>query len=345
MADVSLLVNGNRYTGWKQVGVTRTIESLTGSFLLTVADNNVDAAFSWPILEEDECKVKIDDQTAIDGWVGTRSPSFSGSTRGLVYTGKDRAAALVECSAFLNDWSFINATVVDIARKLADPFGIKVSVQPGLELLKAPRKVVVSQGETAFSALDTVAKAAGVMVVSDGSGGILITRSGTGRASQELIEGENLLTGAIDYEASERFSRYVVSTQIPSTDRTSGSAARIRAEAIDEGVRRTDRTLLIRPDTGLTKDYARQRADWEARIRAARAASPSVTVHGWKQSDGALWPLNVLIFIKSETLRIERDMLISQARHTKGDDGGEITVLRLVRPDSFTPEPQARVKA
>ncbi len=348
MSEVSLLVNGYSYTGWKDVGVIRTIESLAGSFSLSVADNQADAAVGWPIRTEDECRVKIDDQTVIDGWIGTDSPSFSGTTKAQAYKGKDRTAALVECSAFLNDWTFLKHTVVDIARKLADPYGIKVSVQPGLELLKAPRKVVVSQGETAFSVLDTVAKASGVIVVSDGSGGILITRSGIGRASQELIEERgDFLSGGIDYEASERFFRYVVSTQIPSTDNASGKSARIRAEAIDEGVRRTDRALLIRPDTGMTKDYARQRADWEARIRAARAASPSVGVHGWQQSDGQLWPLNVLMYVKSKTLRIDGDMLISRADHTKGngESGGEVTTLRLVRPDAFTPEPQARVKA
>lgn len=342
MSEVSLIVDGNRYAGWKDVSVIRTIESLAGSFSLSVAESAADAAV-WPIETEDECLVQIDGETVVDGWIGTDSPSFSGTTVAHAYKGKDRPAALVECSADLDKWTFRNATVVDIARKLATPFGIFVSVQSGLELLKAPKKVVVSQGDTAFSALEAVAKASGVIVVSDGTGGILITRSGTSRASENLIEGENLLTGSIEYEASERFSRYIVSTKIQSED--SGRKTRIREEATDLGVRRTDRALIIRPDTGLTPEYAKQLADWNARIRAARAASASVTVHGWKQSDGKLWPLNVVTRVRSETLRIDRDMLISQANHTKGEDGGEITVLRVVRPDAFTPEPQAKVKA
>jgi prophage tail gpP-like protein len=36
-------------------------------------------------------------------------------------------------------------------------------------------------------------------------------------------------------------------------------------------------------------------------------------------------------------------MLISQVEHSLGD-GGELTSLRLVRPDAFTPEPTAIVK-
>ena len=345
MSDVQLVVNGNRYTGWKGISVTRTIESISGSFSLDVSDQHADDALLWPIRREDECLVKIDDQTVIDGWITKPSPSFSGDSRSLSFEGKDRSSALVECSAVLSNWTFLNKTIVEIARKLAAPYGIKVSAQPGLELLKAPRKVVVSQGETSFDVLGPLAKSAGVMMVSDGKRGILITRSGTGRASEKLIEGENLKGGSLNDDASEQFSKYIVSTQIPSTDNAPGKAARISAEAIDESVRRTDRTLIIRPDTGLTKEYARQRADWEARIRAALATSVLGIVHGWKQSDGALWPLNVLTFVKSQTLRIEEDMLISQAAHTLDNRGGEVTVLHLVRPDAFTPEPQARVKA
>ena len=64
MADVSLLVNGNSFTGWKSVSVVRTIESLAGSFSLSVADHRADQALTWPIREEDECLVKINKQPA-----------------------------------------------------------------------------------------------------------------------------------------------------------------------------------------------------------------------------------------------------------------------------------------
>ena len=234
--------------------------------------------------------------------------------------------------------------MVDIARKLATPYGIKVSVQAGLELLKAPKKVVVSQGDTSFTVLDAVAKASGVIIVSDGNGGIFITRSGLTRASENIVEGENMIGGDLMEDASDRFYRYIVSTQIPSTDNAHGKDARISEEARDNNVARTDRALLIRPDTGLTAEYAKQLADWEARMRAARATTASAIVKGWKQSDGELWPLNSLVYVKSETLGIDGDMLISQAEHVKSDSDGKRTTLRLVRPDAFTPEPKAVVK-
>lgn len=344
-SNVSLAVNGKLYRGWKSVQITRTIESLSGSCVLDVSDRWAGQVEPWPIREEDECQVMVDEETVLDGYISRRNPSFNAESKTFSYVGLDRAAELVVCSVVLDKWTFRNMTVVDIARRVADEHDIKVSVQPGLELLKAPRKVVVSPGDTAWEVISTAAASAGVMVVSDSAGGIRITRAGTERASQTLIEGHNIIAGSGDFDTSERFYRYIVASQFAGSDNAHGVAARSRAVATDEGVRRRSRAHIIRPAAGVTAEYARQLADWEARSRAARSGSVSITVPGWRQSNGKLWPLNAITRVKSPTLGVDADMLISQADHMLGEASGETTTLRLVRPDAFTPEPRAKVKA
>lgn len=344
MSDVTLAINGVGYGGWEGIRITRSIESLAGSFSLDAFGAQADEADSWPIEEEDACEVKIDGETVITGYMDRPTGSFSAASSSRTFAGRDKSAALVDCSALLSKWSFRGATIVDVARTVASAYGVSVSVQPGLELLKAPRKLVVNPGDTGFDVILAAAKPAGVIVVSDGVGGILITRAGTERASQPLIQGEAPFIGcSYEYDASSRFYRYVVMSQVAGSDGASGNATRIRAEAIDEGVKRLDRALIIRPESGQTVDYARQLGDWEARIRAANARAATITVHGWRQSDGKLWPINALVSVKSKRLRIDGEMLISQADHAI-DSGGEITALRIVRPDAFTPEPAARVR-
>src|SRR5713101_2292947 len=99
MADeVTLVVNGRRYSGWKSIRVTQTIESLAGSFALGVSDRWDGNTAPWPIANEDPCRVEIDGETVIDGYIDGTDLKASASERSLAYTGKDRAAALVECS-------------------------------------------------------------------------------------------------------------------------------------------------------------------------------------------------------------------------------------------------------
>ncbi len=350
MSNLSLLVSGRRYEGWKSIRVTNSIESLAGSFALEVSDRWGIQSEPWAIMEEDACRVMIDKTVVIDGYVDKRSLSASGTSRSLSYTGRDRAAALVDCSMLVegtgvlgNKWTYRNLDIAQFATEIAAPHGIDVSVQPGLTLRKDPL-LTVHPGETGFEAIKRAAASAGGLVVSDGAGGILITRTGTVRA-QPLVEAINIEAAAVEYDGSDRFRRYLISTQVPGTDDASGESTRIQAEATDEGVRRPGRVLLIRPDKGYSVADARRRADWEARNRAARAETVTIGVRGWTQPDGTLWPLNALTRVKAPRLiGVDGDMLISQVEFSIGD-GGEVTQLRLVRPDAFEPEPQAVVSS
>lgn len=343
MAELSLLVNGRKYGGWKSVRVTRSIETMAGSFNLEASDRWAEQEVPWPIAEEDACRVEIDGFVVIDGYVGKRNFALAGTQRSLAFSGKDRAAALVECDAILDKWSFRDTTILEVARKVAAPFGVRVTQQPGLVLPKLNRKLVVNPGDTPFQVIQSAGAIAGVLAVSDGAGGVVLTRAGTARCGTPLVEGENVVGASVEFDAEERFHRYVVVTQVAGTDEAPAEHTRIRAEAIDQGVRRTNRVKLIRPETGVSVADARKRADWEARIRAAHAETVTVVVEGWTQPRGGLWPINALVPVHIPSIGIVGDLLISQADHSLSNDG-ESTQFRLVRPDAFTPEPRAVVK-
>jgi prophage tail gpP-like protein len=346
--DVFLVAAGRRFNGWKSIRVTRTIEGLVGSFALEANDRWDGEVEPWPIVEGDPCRVEIDDQIVIDGYIDERDLEGSETSRSLSYSGRDRALDIVDCSLLLDDastkgnkWTYRNIDIEQFVAEVAKQHGISVSVQPGLVLKKDP-SLVAHPGETGFEAIKRAAASAGVLVVSDGVGGILITRTGTSRAAP-LIEGDNIKAYKVNYSAVDRFHRYQVTSQPPGTDDASGEATRVQAEATDVDVKRTNRVLVIRPDKGYSTADARKHADWEARIRAARAASVSITVQGWKQPSGALWPVNAIVPVKApRLLGIDGDMLISQVDYTIDDRGGKLAVLRVVRPDAFTPEPQSQ---
>lgn len=363
MADIKLIVNGLEYAGWKRARVTRGIECLSGSFDLEVSERWNGQTAPWPILEEDVCEIKIDDETLISGYVDARTVSYSPTDHTLSVTGRDKSGALVDNSAVLSSWEFKDIGLLALAKKLADPFGISVSMDDGVLpkrvslktgkrgslkgagksgklTLPAPhKKFSVDPGESAFDVLDRACKMAGVLPISNGAGGILLVRPGTARASTALVEGDNIIAAQAQYDASQRYSRYVVRGQHQGSDEYSGeSAAAVTAEASDLEVTRTNRILMIRPESAATTEYAKQRAGWEATVRAARSASVNVVVQGWTQADGSLWPVNAQVVIKSPLLGIDGTMLITQTSFIV-DESGTTTELTLRRPDAFAPGP------
>lgn len=342
MSSVRLVVGGRRYDGWKAARVTRSLESLCGSFDLEVTDRWRDEE-AWPIREEDPCTIDIDGDVVIDGFVGRRRGRISGDARDISFSGRDRAAAILDCSVLLDDWTFRKANLVDIAARLAAQFNLEVTVQAGLVVPKGPAQVDVSPGDGALDVLAKQAAAAGVLITSSGEGGILLTRTGVTRA-WPLVLGDNILDLDFDYDAEERFHRYVVMTQKAGSDHHNGDDLQVGAEATDSEVRRTERVLVIRPAEDVDAEYAQRLADWEARNRAARAEAVSVTVQGLRQPDGRLWEPNALSSVFAPAAGVAGDMLISQVEFSVDGQGGELTRLELVRPDAFVPEPTAVVK-
>lgn len=340
MAELVLKVNGVDYAGWTAARVKRSIEAIAGSFELEVVDRWTEAQEPWPIFEEDECSLSIDGQELIRGWVDKRSIMYAANSRAFVVSGRDRTAALVDCSVDLRQWEFRRVPLFTLARRLTEPFQLPVSLQGELTLPPPPPKISIDPGDSCFEALELACRAAGVLPVCDGAGGLRLTRAGETRCSTELVEGENILAASAEYDATGRFARYVVTGQSSGSDALWGeAAARVRAEARDENVRRKNRVLVIRPGSTATPAYARQRAAWEATVRAARSRRVRVAVQGWHQGDGTLWPVNALVRVRSPSIGVDDELLIGEVTFTLSEGEGTTTELVLAPAEAFRPEP------
>lgn len=374
MLDVRLEVNGREYGGWKDVEITRGIEAIANSFKLTVSERWDGQSEPWPIVEEDACTIRVDGRVLLTGFVDSRGHQEDGSNHSLTIAGRDSAAALVDCSAELAQWEFSNIPVLDLCKTLGAPFGIVFTLQDGLadkaigtasrsatskalaggapssvgsagkssslSISKPNTKLTINPGDSPFEVIDRACRMAGVLPVSDGLGGIVLTRAGGTRAQTALVRGQNILSATATFDATKRYRRYVVSGQAQGTDDLFGaSAAAVKSEATDANVRRSERVLFIRPEGAVSLAFAKQRAAWEATVRAARAADVVITVQGWKQQDGSLWPVNAIVPVKDPVVGVDGDMLITEATFALSEESGSITRLKVARPEAFIPEP------
>lgn len=340
-SKVEISVNGKIYGGWKTARVSRSIEAIAGSFALDVSERWFPDGPPWPIREGDECAVLVDGKTLITGYVDIRRITYSASGHEFAITGRDKTGDLVDSSAVLDKWEFINTTADKIISAVLVPFGIPLTIAGGVTIPPARVKVAINPGQSAFDVIDEVCRESQLLPVSDGLGGLILTQAGTSRAGTELIEGKNILSCSASYSNMARFNRYIVAGSHPTIEGyfdDSELAAAITATARDESVR-VSRVLLQRPPKIVTLESAQKRADWEATTRAARAGDISVTVQGWTQGDGSLWPLNTLVRLRAPLIGIDNDMLITSVSFSMDDKAGTLTELKLRQPLAFTPEP------
>jgi prophage tail gpP-like protein len=335
--EIALTVLGEKYGGWESVEVTRGLESVSGAFSLSVSERWANQSKPWRINDGEACSVRLGDEKLITGFVDRRNIAFDANSHTMTVKGRDRTADLVDCDILLKSSEFKSLALDKFVTKLCEPHHVTVSVQSGLNIPKAPPKMRIEPGAKVFETIEHACRLAGLFAVSDAKGGLLLTRAGSDRAATDLVEGGNILSASSRFDQTQRFARYVVIGQRDGVDGDFGeSVSRIKAEAEDSNVR-SNRVLIVRPEGNVTSDVAKIRARWESSVRAARAGEITVTVQGWKQGNGKVWPINALVRVKSPSLRINGDLLITKVTMRTGSSG-TTTQLELKRPDAFKPE-------
>lgn len=326
---LSLKIAGNRFTGWEEVTVQRSIETCAGGFSITVSD-----VPDWQINPNDECVVELDGEVAITGYVDAVQLGKEGSTHTISVSGRDKAGDLIDCSVVHKGNEFVGQSLLQIAQTLCKPFGIKVRVTT--DVSPAFPKFAILPSESVWQSLERLARQRGVLIVSDGVGGVVFMQPNRQHSGMALVEGVNILSATATFNTQDRFSDYYIKGQTAGNDDIFGvAAAQIETHATDSGIKRY-RPLIILSETNTSTATSQTRVNLEATTRAARSGEVDITVQGWQRDDnGKLWLPNMLVSCKVPSVRVSGDMLISSVNYKKSSQTGTTTSMKLARPDAF----------
>jgi prophage tail gpP-like protein len=339
--SLMLLVGRQRFGGWTEIEVVRGIEQAAGTFRVGYTDRWDGQPVPSPIQAGAGARVEMDGEVVITGHVDRAVVAFDATTHSLTVEGRDAAGDLVDSSAVHPAGQWLRSDLATIAADIARPFGVPITAEADLGE-KFP-SFALQEGETVYEALERAARMRGLLLVSDGKGGLSFTRAGT-QAAGALVEGENILRARGEIDLKGRYSSYICRGQVQALDGfDAGTAYGLSAAAGDPGVARHRPLVVLAEDQG-HQQSVKTRAEFECRRRAARGARLYVTVQGWRDSQGALWRPNTRSRVRSPMLGVDGEFLISEVRQTL-DDRGTLTELTLGQPEAFDPAPAKPSKA
>jgi prophage tail gpP-like protein len=334
MADVlQLLAGGRSHEGWESIRVIRSMEHGAGSFSLQVSERWPGVSAPRQVQAGQSCVVNIGGEAVISGYVDEVEASIDAASHTVSVAGRDAVGDLIDCSAVRKPGQWRGLRIEQIAAELAAPFAIRVRAD--VDTGKALTSFALQEGETVFDAISRAARIRALLVVSDGTGGLLITRAGSKRVGTVLELGSNLLKCSVKSDWKDRFSDYLLKGQAPGSDYFNATAAsQIAARATDGGVTRR-RPLLITADAPDIAATLQQRALWEANSRAAHSLTVTATVQGWRHADG-LWTPNTLVTVVADELHMAAQLLLVSAEFGLSGSEGSTTTLTLTRADAYT---------
>lgn len=332
MSELELIVEGMRYGGWKKVAVHRSIEHIAGAFEIEVSEKWPGNPVAREILPGQSCKVELDGETVITGYVDLVDIGYSNRDHTVAIQGRDKTGDLVDCSHHFSPGSWQKVKADLLIRKFCEPYGIKTIFEAPVG--KPIRTLSHIGGERTFDLISRVCEQRALLPVSDGLGNLVITRAGTKRAAGALVFGENIISAQVTNSHADRFSDYLFVGQndyLPGWKVTASTEP--YGHAIDPGIKRYRPDTRISEGPGDSADFA-DRARWRATIAAGRSRRAVYTVQGWRDAAGNLWAPNSMITVNDPVAGIDLPLLIVDVENVKSGDGS-LTNLTVTRREAY----------
>jgi prophage tail gpP-like protein len=235
---MTLQVAGMLFTSWTRMECIRDLSDISGSFIFDYDDASRFAPFAtspdpavmaqW-IKPFAPCSVLLDGEPILVGYVDDVHIDVGPDGLRASVTGRDRTGDLVDCDANPEGPAeYKGLDLTGIVTRLVAPFGL--TVRADVDVGPVFPKFSIGVSEPVMSCIEKAARERGILVVSDGIGGVVLTKGGQTRGPAPLVFGQNLHRWRTDIIGRGRFSDHWIKGQLP---RVKGKQA---AVALDSSV-------------------------------------------------------------------------------------------------------------
>lgn len=332
--EVSLIINGERFTFWENIRVRRAIDtpdaiSFSAPFEAGSAKfRDTFRPFSYP-----SAVFMVGGSPLFSGVVVDIAPELQPDKRSVGVSGYSLPGVVFDCPAPLsktNPPEFDKEKLSAIAAKLCEPFGVKV-VQQGDEGAVFQR-VALELGKEVGSFLSDLAKQRNVVLSSTTEGALLIWQSvEPGNPVAVLNQGASPVVSVVPSFNPQKYFTSISGADPVAIGNKGGSFT----------VRNNFAEGLFRPYTFEAKDTENGtiKAAVEAKLGRmfAEAASYTLTVDTWRTGSGELWAPNTTLILDAPGAMIygPYEFLIRAVTYDRSEDQ-ETAELELVLPGSFS---------
>jgi prophage tail gpP-like protein len=342
---LTALIDGQAYTHFIEYKVARSIDDAASSFTLTMPYEGD----TTPRFESTTVIVlKIRSEVVCTGFIDSVKTSIT-KTGGKVVTieGRDSCSDMIDST--IGPQSDFKG-VKNLTDLLSKVFKVRPAFK-GRIINKAgnlPLTVDANQSgaitDTIFSFVEKYCRLNNVFLLSDGLGNLLLTR-----ASSTLIPGKllnkttdlsvfnNIYNISFEIDYSDLFYQYTYHSQgNPSgaSGKSSNKAlAGVQGTSTDSSIR-ASRFIDLTAETEASGKELKQLADWENKVRKARAETYTATFVGHYLENNLL-SINKLVWVEDDDCGVAKPLLIGQCTYSLSRTSGFTTELVLKHPDAY----------
>lgn len=340
--ELTLRLGGADIRGWTQMRITRGIERVPSTFEISMTERFPGELNAVSVAPGTACQVLLGSDLVITGYVDVVAPMISPQGHQVHVVGRGKCCDLVDCSAEWPGGQINGTNALDVAQKLAAPYGISVALAPGVGGGPAIPQISLILGETAWEVIERICRYAALLAYELPDGSLLLNQVGTSVHASGFTQGRNVQSATMQYRSDQRYSRYVAflqSVEALWSQAPGGVDPNQIGVAIDPTVQRHRQLDIIAEAAAGGQEVAVARANWEMARRFGRSFMCRVTADSWRDGAGTLWQPNMLAPLELPLLKTAGvQWAISEVTYVL-DQQGTTAELTLMPPAAFEPQP------
>lgn len=333
------LDDGTVLTGWKSVRVSRGIERVPSDFEIVATDPFPGQVDLVPVLPGQACEIRLGHDTVLTGYVDRVLPTISPGSHSVTVVGRGKCQDLVDCSAMWPSGQIAVATVLELASKLAEPYGIAVTAAPGQDIGPLIPQFNLTFGTPAFSVIEEVCRYRGLLAYELADGSLLLSRASDKQAASGFQMGKNIIAASGVFAVDQRYRQIEVLSQSLNTLGDLGEMSFMVAEKSDGGVKRLRNLTVMCESAAPGFDISEQRAQWELNRRFGRGFQIRVVTDSWRDAAGNLYEPNTLAPLDIPALKVTGESWTVSEVTYRRDQNGTTCEVALMPPQAFDVQP------
>ncbi|MFT8896773.1 MAG: phage baseplate assembly protein [Acetobacter sp.] len=220
--SMRVVVDGAELTSWTTAEVGRDLADIAGGYRIQFDDAARDASAGFAdqtsasvVHEHMPVEIYVLGELVLRGHVEDLQTRVTPQEATGTFSGRDLVGDLVDCVANpLGPVEYRNVSLMSVAGSLVQPFGL--SIDSDVDTGTPFTLVALDEGEPAMGSIEKLSRQRGVLVVSDGVGGVRLTKAGQQQAAGALTFPGNVISVESDVSVRDHYSDVFVKGQFQS---------------------------------------------------------------------------------------------------------------------------------
>lgn len=340
LSKFGIKVNEHTYDSWSHMQVDTSMNTMSSSFVFSDFDFSRGEFSKWKIKKGDSVSVFIEDETIVTGYIDSIPIEYGGKTSSIQFIGRDKTCDLIDCTYNEDNNEFKKQTRANIIKRLINQFGISLTID---STATSAANVVLDtfkadEGRYICDLISEICRDAGILPLSKGDGKLTLTKATTTDTANDSIQFDsNAVHGRLIQDDSSRFSDYIVKGYGIGGDNKQPKDFTEPSGTFSDPIITRYRPMTIFADRITDNGKCKERAKWEARIRAGYSRGIIYKLPGWMQSNESIWKKNTLVTVYDKVLGISAtQFLIAEVSYIYDKQDGAYCMVRLVDKDTYS---------